>query len=59
MTASGTTHTSGTWTLRNYGDTNQVYIEYVHGSAVFTAGQVWWLATQATLAGYIGLSAEL
>jgi hypothetical protein len=37
MTASGTTHTSGTWTLRNYGDTNQVYIEYVHGSGVFTA----------------------
>jgi hypothetical protein len=59
MTASGTTHTSGTWTLRNYGDTNQVYIEYVHGSGVFTAGQIWFLATQATLAGYIGLSAEL
>jgi hypothetical protein len=59
MTASGTTHTSGTWTLRNFGDTNQVYIEYVHGSGVFTAGQIWFLATQATLAGYIGLSAEL
>jgi hypothetical protein len=53
---SATNYTTGTWTLRSFGQTTLPYVEYLHGSAVFTAGNMYNLGIGN---GYIGFSAEL
>jgi hypothetical protein len=49
-------YNSGTFALNIYGQRNLIYVQYTHGSAVFTQSNMYNLTC---VNGYIGFNAEL